>query len=174
MWVHHRRVLHTKPSVRSLAQHVYAENILAYCWDGITEGIFWTCVALWRHILVWISRHARRCSHSLSICLCIMMLPNPRKWFTWREGLGGDVRRLALPRIWLRNRQRRGWILMHAFCVSRGMVCVGPDNSRTCQGVKWVPYWQWSRLVLIRTFLLRSWDIPIRLCPLGCGGRTRQ
>ena len=49
MWVCHRRFLHTVPSVRCLAQRTYAENILAYCWDGIFEG----SVALWRHILEW-------------------------------------------------------------------------------------------------------------------------
>ena len=38
MWVRHRWVMHTVPSVRSLAQHVYAENILAVFWDGISEG----------------------------------------------------------------------------------------------------------------------------------------
>ena len=35
MWVRHWRVLHNVRSVRSLAQHVYAENILAYCQYGI-------------------------------------------------------------------------------------------------------------------------------------------
>ena len=29
-----------------------------------------------------------------------MMLPNPWKWCTWQEGIGEDVRRLALLRIY--------------------------------------------------------------------------
>ena len=82
MWVHHWHVLHTEPSFHSLAQHVYTENILAYCWYGVSEGIVWTCGAFWQHTLAWIIQHARRCSLSLARWLCIIMLPNTWRWCT--------------------------------------------------------------------------------------------
>ena len=174
MWVHHRWVLHTETSGHSLVQHVYADNILAYCRDGIFEGIVWTCVALWRHILAWISQYARQCSPSSARCQCIMMRTNPWKWCTWRKGLRVDVLRHALSRIWSRNNQPRGWILSLAWCVSRGLECVGLDDSQTCPGAWWVPYWRWFPLVLICTRPSRSWVRPIRICLLGCGWRIRQ
>ena len=121
IWVHHWWVIHTEPSGHSLVQQVCAENILAYCQDGIFGELVWTCVALWRHILTWISWHVRWCSSSSTWLLCIRMRPNPWKWYTWWEGLGGDVRHLVLMRIWLQNHQQRGWILLLACCVSRGL-----------------------------------------------------
>ena len=76
IWVHHWRVLHIEPSDHILVQHVFVENILAYCRDGIFGELVWTCVMIWRHILVWISQHVRRCSSSPTWWRCIRMRPN--------------------------------------------------------------------------------------------------